>query len=89
MSRNAASPTDNYLYAAARLACDHAERRLQNALAAFVHSLDDQAAVSAPRAEALKTRLLRLREESRTPVASRLSAVAAAEDALAPVQRAA
>jgi hypothetical protein len=88
MSQNAASPIGNYRYAAARLACDHAERRLQNALAAFVDSLDERSITSAPRAEALKSRLSRLREESRTPAAARMAS-AALENALPPVQQAA
>ena len=65
-----------YHQAAARLAVDCAERRLQESLAAFVQSLDVPAESYTPRAESLSTRLAQLRQGSspaRTPAAATVS----------------
>lgn len=50
-----------YHYAAARLAVDHAERRLEHSLAAFFQSLDMPTGGHTPLAASLSTRLAQLR----------------------------
>lgn len=60
--RNHTAATRPYRYAAARLAVEHAERRLQQAVASFVESLDAPSERRDSLAEPLSRRLAALRE---------------------------
>ena len=56
-----------YQFAAVRLAIEHAERRLQHSLDAFIQSLDAPEDRRFPIAESLSTRLALLRQGAISP----------------------